>query len=74
MGAGVAAGAAGGGVLDCFMGSGSTGIAALREGFHFIGIEVNPAYAEIARRRIAADRPLFNSGQCAVDSGQCEKQ
>jgi site-specific DNA-methyltransferase (adenine-specific) len=50
----------GGTVLDCFMGSGSTGIAALQEGFEFIGIEVNPEYVEIARRRIEADAPLFN--------------
>ena len=50
----------GGTVLDCFMGSGSTGIAALQEGFNFIGIEVNPEYVEIARRRIEADAPLFN--------------
>jgi site-specific DNA-methyltransferase (adenine-specific) len=51
----------GGTVLDCFMGSGSTGIAALREGLNFIGIEVNPAYVEIARRRIEGDAPLFNT-------------
>ena len=50
----------GGTILDCFMGSGSTGIAALKEGFDFIGIEVNPEYVEIARRRIEADAPLFN--------------
>lgn len=48
-------------VLDCFMGSGSTGIAALQEGFNFIGIEVNPEYVEIARARIEADAPLFNT-------------
>jgi site-specific DNA-methyltransferase (adenine-specific) len=50
----------GGTVLDCFMGSGSTGIAALREGFNFIGIEINAAYCEIARRRMEGDAPLFN--------------
>jgi site-specific DNA-methyltransferase (adenine-specific) len=50
----------GGTVLDCFMGSGSTGIAALREGFNFIGIEIDEKYAEIARRRIEGDCPLFN--------------
>lgn len=43
----------GGLVLDPFMGSGSTGCAALAEGFRFIGIERDPEYAEIARRRIA---------------------
>lgn len=39
-------------VLDPFAGSGSTGVAALGEGFRFQGIELNPEYAEIARRRI----------------------
>lgn len=45
----------GGIVLDPFMGSGSTGKAALLEGFQFIGIERDPAYLEIARARIAVD-------------------
>lgn len=44
----------GGVVLDPFMGSGSTGKAAVLEGFGFIGIERDPAYYEIALRRIAA--------------------
>lgn len=42
----------GGLVLDPFMGSGSTGKAAIREGFRFIGIDENPDYVAIARRRI----------------------
>ena len=42
----------GGTVLDPFMGSGSTGVAALREGFHFIGAEKEPSYFEIARGRV----------------------
>jgi DNA modification methylase len=50
----------GGTVLDPFTGSGSTGIAALREGFEFIGIEREPEYVEIARARIVGDAPLFN--------------
>ena len=50
---------AGGVVLDPFMGSGSTLKAAELEGFDAIGIELDPAYIEIARRRIAADAPLF---------------
>ncbi len=45
----------GGIVLDPFMGSGSTGKAALLEGFQFIGIERDPAYLEVARARIVAD-------------------
>lgn len=43
----------GGTVLDPFMGSGSTGKAAVREGFNFIGIEREAAYVQIAKRRIA---------------------
>jgi site-specific DNA-methyltransferase (adenine-specific) len=39
-------------VLDAFMGIGSTGKAALLEGFCFIGIERDQEYFEIARRRI----------------------
>jgi DNA modification methylase len=39
-------------VLDPFMGSGSTGIAAKDEGFDFIGIEKEKEYFEIAERRI----------------------
>lgn len=49
----------GGLVLDPFMGSGSTLIAADREGFNAIGMELDPEYAEIARRRLYADCPLF---------------
>ncbi|ASK92665.1 site-specific DNA-methyltransferase [Xanthomonas campestris pv. trichodesmae] len=45
---------AGGTVLDPFMGSGSTGKAAALEGFTFVGIEMDPAYAAIAEARIAA--------------------
>jgi hypothetical protein len=44
----------GGTILDCFAGSGSTGVAALREGFQFIGIEREPEYFEIAQARVAA--------------------
>lgn len=43
----------GGVVLDPFMGSGSTGKAAMREGFRFIGIEMDADYLAIAEARIA---------------------
>ena len=39
-------------ILDPFTGSGSTGKAALLEGFNFIGIEQSPEYAAIAQARI----------------------
>ena len=42
----------GGTVLDCFAGSGSTGVAAIAEGFHFIGVELDPEYAAIAEARL----------------------
>lgn len=41
-------------VLDPFMGSGSTGVAALRNGFRFLGVERDPGYYETALARIAA--------------------
>lgn len=43
----------GGVVLDPFMGSGSTGCAAVLDGFDFVGIEKEAEYMDIARRRIA---------------------
>ena len=39
-------------ILDPFMGSGSTGVAAIRDGFHFIGIEKELEYFAIADARI----------------------
>tara|TARA_Y100000310_G_C20637400_1_gene791938 strand:+ start:563 stop:1543 length:981 start_codon:yes stop_codon:yes gene_type:complete len=49
----------GGTVLDPFTGSGSTGVVAGRLFRDFVGIELNPEYAEMARRRIRDDMPLF---------------
>lgn len=43
----------GGTVLDPFTGSGSTGKAAILEGFNFIGIERDPEYVRIAEARIS---------------------
>ena len=39
-------------VLDPFMGSGSTGCAAIKEGFRFVGMELDEDYFEIATKRI----------------------
>lgn len=42
-------------VLDPFFGSGTTGMVARRMGRHYIGIELNPDYTELARARIGGD-------------------
>lgn len=47
-------------VLDPFAGSGTTGMVACRLGRSFVGIELNPEYAQMARDRIKDDMPLFN--------------
>ena len=44
-------------VLDPFAGSGTVGVVALRHGRRFLGLELNPEYVAMARRRIAG--PLF---------------
>ena len=47
-------------ILDPFMGSGSTGKAALQQGMHFIGIEQNAEYVKIAKKRL--DRVAYQQG------------
>lgn len=46
-------------VIDPFFGSGTTGLAAQRTGRNCIGIELNPAYVQIARKRLSDDAGLF---------------
>ena len=48
-------------ILDPFCGSGTTGLVALRHSRRFVGIELNPEYVALARRRIRDDAPLLNS-------------
>jgi DNA modification methylase len=51
-------------ILDPFMGSGTTGVAAVERRRHFIGIEREPSYFDIACRRIEQaykQRPLFDA-------------
>jgi DNA modification methylase len=55
-------------VLDPFCGTGTTGVVALRLGRRFVGIELNTAYVELARRRISDDAPLLNSLRQATES------
>jgi len=47
-------------ILDPFMGSGSTGIGALKAGFNFVGIEKSGDYVNLARSRIKNAAPLFD--------------
>jgi site-specific DNA-methyltransferase (adenine-specific) len=49
----------GGVVLDPFMGSGTTGVACVRMGRKFIGIEMDPAHFETARQRISGALPAL---------------
>lgn len=53
-------------ILDPFMGSGTTAVAALKNGRHYIGIEISQEYVDLANERIENERlyntPLFNFG------------
>lgn len=60
----------GGTVLDCFMGSGSTGKGAVLEGFNFVGIEKEAEYFEIAKARIEwAEAQAGNEKQLKMFGG-----
>lgn len=62
---------AGGIVLDPFMGSGTTGIAALREGLQFVGIEKQLDYLGIAAARVSAAKEQHEAGEDAeVEAGE----
>jgi site-specific DNA-methyltransferase (adenine-specific) len=43
-------------ILDPFLGSGSTAIAATQTGRHYVGYETDAAYVKLAERRIATAR------------------
>jgi site-specific DNA-methyltransferase (adenine-specific) len=53
-------------ILDPFIGYGSSAVAATRENRRFIGIELNPEYVEIARKRVAAVPARLDSGRWDV--------
>ncbi len=46
-------------ILDPFMGVGSTGVAALKWGRKFIGIEIDKSYFEAAEKRLRAFQPVL---------------
>lgn len=61
-------------VVDPFCGSGTTGVAAIRLGRRFIGLEVDPTYAALARERLEAeskcqDLKAARSGQLSLFGG-----
>jgi site-specific DNA-methyltransferase (adenine-specific) len=56
----------GGVVLDPFCGSGSTGIAALAEGFRFIGVDLDAENVALARKRIGG--PLFAEAEAEAEA------
>jgi site-specific DNA-methyltransferase (adenine-specific) len=63
----------GGLVLDPFAGAGTTGVAALAEGRRFIGLELHPDYAAIARRRLAAAIRFREDGVAPGDVASVER-
>jgi DNA modification methylase len=49
----------GGTVLDPFNGAGTTGVVCVKRGRDYTGIELNPEYAEMARKRIAGEQDNY---------------
>ena len=60
-------------VYDPFMGSGSTGKAAIIEGFRFIGSETEPDYADIARARLKHACEQANVTQTEMPQLRCKR-
>jgi len=54
-------------VLDPFFGAGTTGLVAQRHNRRWIGCELNPEYAEIARKRIQAESNIFTPETITVE-------
>jgi DNA modification methylase len=55
-------------VLDPFTGSGTVAVVANRFGRNFVGTELNPEYAEIAKERITLSAPLMNEVELSHDT------
>ena len=60
----------GGIVLDPFMGSGTTGIVAIKQNKKFIGIELNKKYIDIANKRF---KRFFEEELIVIDNGEIKK-
>jgi site-specific DNA-methyltransferase (adenine-specific) len=58
-------------VLDPFMGAGSTAVAAVRTGRHYVGYDLDAAYVDAARARVARERRADGGdGAAAVDAAE----
>jgi len=60
-------------ILDPFMGSGTTGVAATRLGYKFIGIEIDANYFATARKRITEEQSQSRLFDCSIASVQKEQ-
>ena len=61
-------------ILDCFMGSGSTGVGAKAEGFNFIGIELDEEYCKISQARIGdIEIEKFDGKYMSDVNGHCDE-
>jgi DNA modification methylase len=58
-------------VLDPFFGSGTVGVVAQRHRRDWVGIELNPAFARLAERRIISARPSASSDSAAAGEQEC---
>ncbi|MEJ7584517.1 MAG: site-specific DNA-methyltransferase [Acidimicrobiales bacterium] len=55
-------------VLDPFLGSGTTAVAAARAGRRWVGFDTEPAYIDIAHRRVAAERAVPGADPYLVEA------
>jgi DNA modification methylase len=67
-------------ILDPFLGSGTTAVAAKKLGRHFLGFEINPEYCQIAEERIAQVEEQSNMAEGLTNSrsdlpgGLCQRE
>ena len=64
----------GGVVLDLFCGSGSTGVAAVKEGLQFLGIDKTPEYVQLSRARIADVLDKLSKNQPPVEEADLDEE
>lgn len=55
-------------VLDPFSGSGTTGVASVNLGRRYLGIELNPEYGAMSRRRITKEAAIGNIGEIPAEA------